>query len=259
VLLLGYIFYLLSRKNTDVGFQDFLIDSVFHTKKIETPSGNIRTPDGANIIVPQAPTIVVTQPVITADPLASYTPPVVEAKSLTVTTPTLDPLASTEPATIPSWLQVPKVEEKGATPPTEETTPVIEPAEVPIIIETPLVPIIDVAENAVPSWLQVSDTPKEEISAITDTEIPTDILVPAGDLALGSPTSTPEPASDALPDWLVDSLKSPETTPVTEAIEDPIIEVKKPEKKKKPKKIETPKEVPTTHSTVSGDIPDWLK
>lgn len=32
ILLIGYIFYRVSRKNNDMGFQDFLIDSVFHSK-----------------------------------------------------------------------------------------------------------------------------------------------------------------------------------------------------------------------------------
>ncbi len=258
VLLLGYIFYLLSRKNTDIGFQDFLIDSVFHTKKAETTTTGIRTPDGASIIVPQAPPVVVS-PVIKVDPLASYTPPVIEVKPTIIEAPTIDPLASVEPASIPSWLQVPKTEEKETTL-TEEPIPIAETQDVSTAIEIPIVPAIEVAESAVPSWLQVTDTPVIETPITTDEVHTDDILAPDEDIAPERVTATtPEPSSDALPDWLMASLQAPETTPVTEAIEDPTVEAKKPEKKKKPKKIETPKEAAPTSPTISGDIPDWLK
>ncbi len=82
IVLIGFIFYRFSRKNTDVGFQDFLIDSVFHTKWKSNHSTNIETTPGnsinttkkeepLNIEVP--PTIV--PPPVVADPLiASYIP-----------------------------------------------------------------------------------------------------------------------------------------------------------------------------------------
>ncbi len=40
IVLLGFIIYRFSRKNDDIGFQDFLIDSIFHSKpkNPETPS-----------------------------------------------------------------------------------------------------------------------------------------------------------------------------------------------------------------------------
>ena len=104
VLLLGYLFYVLSRKNSDIGFQDFLIDSVFHAKKSDPDSVTIQTPDATDIIVkPVTVGVTPPSPVIQVDPLASYTPPVVEVKPIRV-----DPIESSEPASIPSWLQVPK-------------------------------------------------------------------------------------------------------------------------------------------------------
>ncbi len=78
VILLGYIFYRVTRKGTDIGFQDFLIDSVFHSKRPDKePSTSIKTSDSGNIIVnegiKEVPSPVVAAQI--ADPLTSYVPP----------------------------------------------------------------------------------------------------------------------------------------------------------------------------------------
>jgi PKD repeat protein len=275
VLLLGYLFYILSRKNKDIGFQDFLIDSVFHAKKPESSNTGMRTPDGTSILVNQVPAWDV-KPVIKVDPLASYTPTVAIVKPIITVTPTIDPLMNTEPAAIPAWLQVPKTEESITTH-TEESSPVMPIAiaapsiEIPEIPQIPAVTTTGTPENAIPSWLQVNDTPVPE-TIDTPAEVQTDdILVP--DTALTpEPTVTKiEPSSDALPDWLVDSLRAPETTatdptpvtPVTPVISAPAAhtdtEDKKVSKKKKTKKLEVDTDVPMSPPGVSWDIPDWLK
>ena len=232
---------------------------MFHAKKADTNNAGIRTPDGNSILVNQTPAVAV-RPVIKIDPLASYTPPVVEAKPVIIETPTVDPLMNTEPAAIPSWLQVPKTDEV-VTPTREEPIRAIPVPEETPSIEMPVVPIVETHESAVPSWLQVTDTPSIDESIATEEPQAADILVP--DIALTPEilpvTVPPEPSSDALPDWLVDSLRAPEVAPVTESIDTPEIAVAKPEKKKKPKKIETPKESPAPSPATSPDIPDWLK
>lgn len=129
------------------------------------------------------------------------------------------------------------------------------------VAETPSeVSVTESTSVAIPDWLQQS-----EVSTITEPapeatlSTPDDILVPDVSLAPESPVASPEPSSDALPDWLVDSLKAPESTPAEVT---PIVkEVKKEEKKKKPKKTEAaPKEkTPPPSPAPSGDIPDWLK
>lgn len=113
---------------------------------------------------------------------------------------------------------------------------------------------------AVPDWLQPSEvSPITEVVPEATLSTPDDILVPDASLAPEPPVSSPEPSSDALPDWLVDSLKAPEATPAEVA---PIVkEVKKEEKKKKPKKTEVAQKekTPPLSPAPSGDIPDWLK
>lgn len=82
----------MSRKNDDIGFQDFLIDSVFHAKKSgeNTTINNVvvTTPDTSSVIIKP---VTVAQP--TVDPLANYTPIVVQEKPLEVAVDsTHDPL-----------------------------------------------------------------------------------------------------------------------------------------------------------------------
>jgi hypothetical protein len=125
ITLIGFIFYRMSRKDENIGFQDFLIDSVFHSR--ERPDAVVSTPVSSSVIVPPVPVVT---PII--DPLTSYTPPAPVAPvspiyesapasvdpltSSPVTTP--DPLAQvteTAPAVehIPDWLKVPRAEEEN--------------------------------------------------------------------------------------------------------------------------------------------------
>ena len=74
--------------------------------------------------------IITPPPTPRGDPLSSYTP-----ESTTTATPTttvvVDPLATVEPASIPSWLQIPKSEAPVETPEIK--------IEVPVSVESPIV------------------------------------------------------------------------------------------------------------------------
>ncbi len=145
VILLAYLFYRLSRRNQNIGFQDFLIDSVFHAKKQESSSINTST-----IIEPTESLIINTPPekppVI--DPLVSFTP--IQQSS----TPN-DPLDS---------IIIPP------TPPTVD--------EIPVTIEpNNAAP----EENLVPDWLKgtteiplappkIEETPSSEMIVIPETD-----------------------------------------------------------------------------------------
>lgn len=77
---MGYAFYRISKKNNDIGFQDYLIDSVFHSKKIEIPN-DISSSDEDSIII-KSPIVstenIPKKKVQQEDPLASYIPPTLE-------------------------------------------------------------------------------------------------------------------------------------------------------------------------------------
>jgi len=70
LLLFGYIFYRISRKDNDTGFPDFLIDSVAHTRGNKSPSqpNTKKSPidESASIVMP-----VKENPIVEEDPLES--------------------------------------------------------------------------------------------------------------------------------------------------------------------------------------------
>lgn len=288
VLLMGYVFYLLSRKNDDIGFQDFLIDSVFHSKKIETPH-DMSSSDEENIII-KAPIIqneTIEKKTQQEDPLASYTPasvvwnPTVIAPLNEIQNPT------SETTAIPSWLQAPiaeevwttdplstianmnsEIEEKGTQLTNNNTTDTdiltdkvqipTESWESPLVSETsdPLDMHSEVSDEVVPDWLKssmIESTPKEELTEKNhEVWVSPDISENMEDSQEWSVSS-----EEKLPDWLVDSLKnSNEDDPwILEAPEEIIpVETSIPKKTKKTPKIKDPAPVPN-----ASDIPDWLK
>lgn len=146
VLLIGYIFYLLSRKDKEIGFQDFLIDSVFHVKK--APKKEISTPDAIGLVVdtPIVKSVPVTSAPQNDDPLASYTPPA----PVVVTT--------SEPVSINTEVRNPPIVKD----PLAETTP------------PTATPLPDESQSSIPAWLQmpkteITVTPEEEVGKITVT------------------------------------------------------------------------------------------
>jgi PKD repeat protein len=181
VLLIGFIIYRLTRKSGDIGFQDFLIDSVFHSKRPST--GEVKK----SVAADEAKSIIIT-PVVTpvvmpwvsdtksSDILASYTPPPVQISSP-------DPLTS-----------------------------YIKPPETPIIITPdPLDTSSDSSHDAsVPDWLKVvmpaTSTPTIEStiwapdagSMISPDPFAEDAIA----IASIPPTLPPSSVSSDVPDWL---------------------------------------------------------
>lgn len=244
VLILGYVFYLIGRKNEDIGFQDFLIDSVFHTKRSDIAPGDIRTPDGTNILIKTSPVPEVS-PVIKVDPLATYVPPAIEVKPVIVESPTRDPLMDSEPAAIPSWLQVPKTDVvtiPDATPHIEDPVMSV-PEETTGDAEITVTPVIATPESTIPSWLQVTDTLTPEDQSVPAEETKSEDIPPMIE-PIEPIVASPEPSSDALPDWLVDSLRTTEPAPIAEIPTENIVAVSKPTKKARGKKGEVKNETP---------------
>lgn len=217
IALIGFILYRMSRKDDNIGFQDFLIDSVFHSR--ERPDPVVSTPVSSTVIVP--PTSVAT-PIV--DPLTSYTPPapidpvipmtpvtpVYEPTPMAITT---DPLAdslntvntpslqTTEAPTaehIPDWLKVPSNEEKVETQEIKDTTSTDN-----INTETEMIRKDEVIQDVVPPTDVVSPTPE-----VSTTQIPQSSNI--------SNTSNDE---SAIPDWIKDAQSTPADSSVA-AVED---------------------------------------
>lgn len=73
VILIGYALYRISRKNNDTGFQDFLIDSVFHSKKPQSEPTNQANTIPTTVVPSNNESVIIQSPTI--DPLTSYIPP----------------------------------------------------------------------------------------------------------------------------------------------------------------------------------------
>ena len=132
--IIAFIFYRLTRKWDSIGFQDFLIDSVFHWGKSTwtniTPSNGVKSdPIVTPTVVPVAP-VVTPVPTIEpkVDPLVSYTPSSIQDNTIAIPasqnfdllktkeSSTVDPLSTipenqisdNHPSeSIPDWLKVP--------------------------------------------------------------------------------------------------------------------------------------------------------
>ncbi len=301
ILLIGvaaFILYRINRKGDTIGFQDFLIDAVFHSGK---------TSSTIDTTVTDA--IVNGPPPIKEDPLNNYTPTVIQ-KNETIVSPiqqnenivspekhNWDPkitesitqsLGNTQetPATIlseniPDWL---KVNTNVVPTPTNDHLPQIEniPAEESISEPTKVIdiknseekipPVItsNEVENHIPDWIKNTSLASNEeinIESLVKWETPASLI---------SKTSNP-PEEERLPDWLMSSIQT-DTTAEEEkstpsSIPEEVIENKNPikedttistgnEKKKRTKAIkkEVIKVTDTPNpSNDTNNIPDWLK
>ncbi len=201
---IGFIFYRVSRKDDNIGFQDFLIDSVFHSRKA-TPI-TVDTMD-TNIVVNGAP------PLPKEDPLTNYVPPVVNPVVIDRTIPLIDPLA-TPPSThiidtsadtthlttntVPDWLKVPSsIEKEVPKSPSIQNIQPTGPLSPPLEIDTPEAgpiaptPTTTLSEDGIPDWIKNSPTaPEVPIPVVAET------------------TPVPAPASEQLPDWLMSSIQA---------------------------------------------------
>jgi hypothetical protein len=225
IALTGFIFYRISRKDDNIGFQDFLIDSVFHSR--ERPDAVVSTPVSNTVIVPPIPIVT---PIV--DPLTSYTPPapidpvtpVYESAPVTVATdPLADTLTTINPPSpqiesptvdhIPDWLKVPSNEEKNeekvetqdikdntSTDITSTETEMINKDE---LIQDIVSPIPEVSNTQVFPSSNISGTPNDE-AAIPDW-IKNVQSTPVAPIVASSPDDT-----EVLPDWLMNSITKEE-------------------------------------------------
>ena len=269
--IIGFIFYRLSRKDDNIGFQDFLIDSVFHSRRV-TPMTVDTT--STSVVVNGAP------PLPQEDPLVSYTP--VVTPTPVVSTPAIDPLAAVAPVvsdtpiivtpvtsdSVPDWLKAPSSIEREI--PQIVSTPMAQPIDsmsalfevnTPDPVDMTPTPTTTLSDDGIPDWIK--NTPTPEILPLGDALSDTSLALPVSD-----PVVEVSPVSEQLPDWLVNSLQSdvaPDIVPTdiapalvisTESVDTPPAVVKKtPKKPKKP--TETKSE--STPPANTGDMPNWLK
>jgi hypothetical protein len=275
---IGFMFYRLSRKDDNIWFQDFLIDSVFHSRKA-TPITVDTT--SASVVINGAP------PLPREDPLVSYTPPTSTPVSSVKSAP-IDPLAIVTPIavveptiavsqpiemsqttndSVPDWLkatsniekEIPKIESTPIAHPIDSMSPLFEVniAE-PVAIDP--IPTTVLSDDGIPDWIK--NTPTTETTQILDPLSHSDTKRSSQSKSEVSPTS------ERLPDWLMNSIQSdtipetdvvdtlPETPMMTETAETNIVVVKKSQKKSK--KTQTIQSEGTT-TTDTSDIPNWLK
>jgi PKD repeat protein len=209
VILWGYVFYRISRKSEDTGFQDFLIDSVFHSKKPETPEmkeGNIGTTQG---VVQQ----------INIDPLKENIDGIEKYKEelrLRENSNAIDPLVSNDPLsslgqtnsptgnsqieeevsdqhTVPDWLKAPVWEESAIQQSSE------------LSIENELSQEKDSTELPI---LNTQDIAKEENAPITLDETQVVVGLPETPTLAPEPESILTPESESIPNWLKGSMET---------------------------------------------------
>lgn len=121
IILIGFIFYRVAKKNEDIGFQDFLIDSIFHNKGNNHPIENtekkgesIKSTESQNISADplSVPSSAVTSPVPQMDPMKNFdttpiqlpeppTPEIAEVKL----PETVNTGSATDSGSIPDWLK----------------------------------------------------------------------------------------------------------------------------------------------------------
>lgn len=287
VILIGYVFYRVSRKNESIGFQDFLIDSVFHagkwtiTKPVESTTLNTK----GEGIPPEQQEI----KTINEDALAEKSSP----SPLETTSPVADPMTTLpkqEIRTSKVW-EIPKPTNNEPSPILEENnnTPTpIETVWVPDWLKVPQAPtpyqeqinkegahdenkeegILPTSENTDPGDVLATITPPTE--AVIQENIP-DWLKPdseswmteGGNALLSDPMGTeiqdgmePEPTTStdqAIPSWLIESV-SPETKEIENKESQPPKEAKK--KPTKKKWNETSHAPDTSNTPTSTE--DWI-
>lgn len=245
VILIWYIFYRLSRKNEDMWFQDFLIDSVFHTQQKDSPKTSwataTKTEDGNSLIV--NPTVSSVSPVEVQkekiDPLKSYTVADPLEQSLPTVTPTVLDTPPSGESTIPDWLKAPTVN-------TPES----------------------VSTESSPS--SVSSFSSEDPILTPSVE---ETLPSMDDTASLSPNSltTLEETPENIPDWLKATTESTQEQDNTmtlssessweeaseEAPESPIV-VENTDENRDTETVPTPESAPSEPVPASSELPDWL-
>lgn len=283
MVLIGFIAYRVTKKKDDIGFQDFLIDSIFHARNTKKNTPAVSTPENTEIIKPlkedsrlnidplESEIPKKQEPVI-HDPMASFSQGSSSSIPSSITEEKKDipvTLSPEEHASIPDWLKpqspMPEIEQET----TQDTTVVMTPEPIENTQE------VKPESGEIPDWLKwstetpaTSEAPSEESNIESESNVvnPKDEEREEGwkeeEKPLDIPTSENASSEESLPDWLVDSI-----APKEEVLEGPKKEEKKqvakpkkekraPEKKTEIKEDITPA---TPTNTSSSDLPDWLK
>lgn len=206
MILIGYVLYRVSRKNSAIGFQDFLIDSIFHVKKTDTIST-----DTISTTVPKEQE----QPRTTETPLSSSD----ESISKTIS-PVVDPMTVLEQETPVAPSPVPKIPVSAPESLIVSPSPIIVPEENVSSVEEPKEDILaeqapeaisqnllaaqEVSPSEIPDWLKIPETTATETVTENDnlTEKITENPVQE-DLSMDS--------SSDVPSWLKESATIEET------------------------------------------------
>ncbi len=269
---IGFIFYRLSRKDDNIWFQDFLIDSVFHSRKatpitVDTMNTSVVV-NGAPPLPKEDPLVNFTPTAPTATPKPSIVDPLTTVTPIIINTQTIPSETSVTTDTVPDWLKAPSNKEKEI--PKIESTPIAQSIDSmsPLFeVNTPEpsaiagTPTTTLSDDGIPDWIKSSPTNIDIPVAIDPLAAPSNTLVDGDNLTKITPTT------EQLPDWLMSSIQS-DTTPIsTPDTIDPLVSpssetpldtapvqaVKKPAKKSK--KID----ITPTAPSPTGDIPSWLK
>lgn len=232
IILGAYIFYRVTRKNSKLAFQDFMIDSVFHGGKAkkEAQEQKVATSSPEKKKSPEKiSTPTNTQPV--NDPLAPKTTPTQTQKTTLPTQEQKDPLTSFE---------VPK---KETTPnPSENTNPINQPAS---------------TTDNMPDWLKSPSTSNAPKVTVTDDPL-SSLTTKETNAPDNKPKeTTPVVGNDVTTEKTNQNTLSPETKSTPDAISDdvPLITNDKIEKE-----IKTENTTQITEETTSDEgLPDWLK
>jgi hypothetical protein len=177
ILLLGYIAYRVVNKNPTVGFQDFIIDSIFHK--------NANVPTSSTLVVPVV-TPVVSAPVSTSIPdwlkVSGATTAVVDTDPLADATLIVDPLADISLNTT---------------------------------VDTDISPDGELRQNTYDTVANVGESdssePKtEDISPLYIPDSPTDTSLDSDDTSIILTDTIPDATTD-IPDWLKeDTVSTPD-------------------------------------------------
>lgn len=297
VILIGYIAYRVSKKDDTIGFQDFLIDSVFHAKKgTDNFTNEVRNPAATVSVESEKLSKETTENPV--DPMTAFIQPeevssqknespMMPAKETFSETNYTEFLAPESPSTqkveevktawVPDWLKTPSypsAEEKRV-----ETPDVVEEKDEKPISSAISIPVEPIPSSSdIPDWLKEDSTsstiPEEEVvveNVLTAPEVPPiseDIQfnedIVSQETPEDIPENIPEVVDTSIPSWLVDSIKQ-EDTPITNKGEALATVPQKKWTKKKQGKTEedttdaSKEDTWTNTQTTSGDIPDWLK
>lgn len=280
IILIGFIFYRVAKKNEDIGFQDFLIDSIFHNKgnnhpieNTEKKGENIKSTESQHISADplSVPSSAIASPVPQMDPMKNFdttqiqlpeppTPEIAEVKL----PETVNTESVTDSGSIPDWLK--PVENASSSQETQDVSDTSGEIKESINTQESKADSLDTFEESpIPDWLKWTQTeeptqePKDATLSETiseenvSTETTTDDTLPSKNEVTSNEATSP------LPDWLVDSVSTHNDVPKDSPTKTP------PKKKKKinengNKESDIGKGGNTPSDTSNtGDLPDWLK